>query len=157
MAKNKRKVTLLDILKIMFKRVRLRTLILLIITSAATSFAWFIYSTKVTTGLTAHIESWHIMFTSSDNELSEYVDFTIPNLYPGMDDYSDQIEIENKGERSASVTYEVTTIRVIDTTYTVYGNITIDYLIDRLENYYPFHITLDLENETIGAERRNKL
>ena len=151
MSNNKRKVTLLDILKIMFKRVRIRTLIFLVITSSATSFAWFIYNTKVTTGITAHIESWNILFTNSDNEVSQYINLTIPNLYPGMDTYMDTIDIANLGERSATVDYEVLSVRLLNTTYTAEGNITSDDLIDMLATDYPFHIVFSLANSTIDA------
>ena len=151
MDNNKRKVTLLDVLKIMFKRVRIRTLIFLVITASATSFAWFVYSTKVSTGITAHIESWNILFTNSETELSEYINFDIPSIYPGMDDYIETIEISNMGEKSASIDYEITALRVLDTTYLIEPPITSDYIVDMLANDFPFHITFSLTNTTIDA------
>ena len=152
MANNKRKVTLLDVLKIMFKRVRVRTLIFLVITSAATSFAWFVYSTKVTAGLTAHIESWNILFTDSETELSEYVNFVIPNLYPGMTDYTDEISIVNLGERSAAITYEITDVRLLSQEFEIDGTyLTSNQMINKLALDYPFHITFSLANSTIDS------
>ncbi len=151
MAKSKKKkVTFFDILKIMFKRVKLSTLLLLVVTCASTSFAWFVYSTKVTTGITAHIESWEILFTNSETELSEYVNFVIPNLYPGMADYTDTINIVNLGEKSAYVTYEITAVRLLDTTYTIDGNpLTPQMMEAKLADDFPFHIEFTLANSSI--------
>ena len=64
---------------------------MLLITFSSTTFAWFVYATKITTGITAHIEAWNILFTSQDNLISEYVYFTIPDMYPGMADYDDGV------------------------------------------------------------------
>ena len=149
MMSKKKKVTLLDILKIMFKRVKLSTLLLLVITCASTSFAWFIYSTKVSAGITAHIESWEILFTNSETELSEYVNFVIPNLYPGMANYTDEINIVNLGERSADVVYEVTSVKLFGVQYTAGSALTTTMLESRLANDYPFHITFSLTNSQI--------
>ena len=152
MANKKKKVTLLDILKIMFKRVKLSTLLLLVITCASTSFAWFVYSTKVNAGIQAHIESWEILFTNNDTELSQYVSFIIPNLYPGMTSYTDQINIVNLGERSADVVYEVTSVKIFGTQYIADGTtLTSAMLINRLSNEYPFHITFSLTNQQIDT------
>jgi hypothetical protein len=95
MEKKKKKNMLLIILKVLAKRIRLSTLLLLAITAASTSFAWFVYATKISTGISAHIETWDIMFTSHDNSISEYIYFTIPNLYPGMADVSDSVSAVN--------------------------------------------------------------
>ena len=148
----KKKVTIFDILKIMFKRVKLSTLLLLVVTCASTSFAWFIYSTKVTTGITAHIESWEILFTNTETELSEYVNFVIPNMYPGMATHTDTINIVNLGEKSASIVYELVGVRLLDTTYEVDGEtVTSAGMLNSLANSYPFHITFSLANQQINS------
>ena len=146
----KKKVTLLDILKIMFKRVRVSTLLLLVITFASTSFAWFIYSTKVTAGISAHIESWQILFTDGQTELSEYINFVIPNFYPGMENYSDQINVVNMGERQASIRFEIVSVSILGTDYICNDtDLTSDMMVSRLANNFPFHITFGLTNNTI--------
>ena len=43
-----------------------RASLLLLITFASSTFAWFIYATKVSTGITAHIEAWNILFTNEE-------------------------------------------------------------------------------------------
>ena len=82
---------------------------------------------------------------------SEYINFDIPSIYTGMDDYIETIEISNMGEKRASINYEITALRVLDTTYAIEPPITSDDIIDILANDYPFHITFSLTNETIDA------
>lgn len=152
MSSSKNKVTFLEIIKIIFKRVRLSTLILLVITLSSTTFAWFIYATKVSTGITAHIESWNILFTSQDNLIEEYVNFYIPTIMPGMDDFSDSVTAYNRGDRSAQISYEIVSVRILNTTYVTDRDIlTSAMLINQLANSYPFSITFSLTNETLNA------
>ena len=147
----KTKVTFLEILKIMAKRVRLSTLILLVITSVATSYAWFIYATKISAGIEGHVVSWNILFTNEDNEISEYVNFTIPNLVPGMDDYTDYVQAYNLGESAATISYEIISATILGTTYTVDGTtLTRAQLANMLSGSYPFTIDFTLTNSYVS-------
>ena len=53
------------------RRIRLRTIFLLAITLASNSFAWFIYSTKVSNNITAKVRSWHVNFEVGAGEMAE--------------------------------------------------------------------------------------
>ena len=44
------------------RRIRTSTLFFLFLTLASNSFAWFIYSTKVSNSITAKVRSWHVNF-----------------------------------------------------------------------------------------------
>ena len=50
------------------RRIRLRTIFFLAITLASNSFAWFIYSTKVSNNITAKVKSWHVNFEIGNGE-----------------------------------------------------------------------------------------
>ena len=151
MDNSKTKVTFVELLKIMLKRIRLSTLILLLVTSVSTSFAWFIYATKISTGITTHIETWNILFTNEDNAISEYVNFVIPNLYPGMETYQDSVSAYNLGEHSAQISYEIVNVKILGVNYAVDGS---TFTSTTLENYlyqnYPFKIQFNLSNEVIS-------
>lgn len=150
MNNSKKKVTFIELLKIIKKRVRISTLILLLITFSSTTFAWFIYATKISAGITTHIEAWNILFTSEDNSISEYVNFVIPNLYPGMDNYSDDITAYNLGERTANVHFEIVSVKILGVTYLIDGtSLTSDQMRNKLAGDYPFSITMSLTNETV--------
>lgn len=151
MNNSKKKVTLLELLKIIIKRVRISTLILLLITFSSTTFAWFIYATKISAGITTHIEAWNILFTNDDNAISEYINFVIPNLYPGMPDYTDGINVYNLGEKTANVHYEIVSVRILGVNYTIDGTtLTSDQMANKLARDYPFKITFELLSEAIS-------
>lgn len=147
----KKKISLIQILKIIFKRARLSTLILLVITFSSTSFAWFIYATRVSTGITAHIDSWNIMFTQNNTQVDEYINFYIPNIRPGMDDFTDSVTAYNRGERNATISYEIISVKILGTLYTVDDVFTTGQMVSHLANNYPFKITFNLSNNDIGA------
>lgn len=152
MGNSKKKLTIIELIKLLFKRVRLSTLLLLLITLCSSTFAWFLYATKVSVGITAHIEAWNILFTNENNEISELINFEIPNLYPGMEDYNDSIEIINLGERNASVEYEIVRVSILGVNYNIDGTtLTSDQMVNNLASDYPFKINISLENSTIEA------
>jgi hypothetical protein len=152
MDNSKKKNKFIELLKIIFKRTRLSTILLLLITFASSTFAWFVYATKVSTGITAHIEAWNIMFTNEDNTVEEYINFYIPSLYPGMEDYADSISAYNLGEKAAKVYYEIVRVRVFSTVYNIEGG---SYSSAQMEsilaNQFPFHTTFSLENTEISS------
>ena len=152
MGTSKKNLTIIELFKLLLKRVRLSTLLLLLITLCSSTFAWFLYATKVSVGITAHIEAWNILFTNENNEISELINFEIPNLYPGMEDYNDSIEIINLGERNASVEYEIVRVSILGVNYNIDGTtLTSDQMVNNLASDYPFKINISLENSTIEA------
>ena len=90
------------------RRIRLRTIFLLAITLASNSFAWFIYSTKVSNNITAKVRSWHVNFEVGAGEMAEeYIEINIDSLYPGMKDYQKVLRATNSGEADARIKYEI--------------------------------------------------
>ncbi len=151
MQNSRKKVTLFELIKIVVKRVRISTLILLLITFSSTTFAWFIYATKISSGLTAHIETWDVKFTADDNNISEYINFVIPDLYPGMANYSDGITAYNFGEKQATITYQIISAKILGTVYTVDEvTLTTGQLTNILADDFPFKIELELTNDILS-------
>ena len=148
----KKKNVFIEILKIIFKRTRITTILLLLVTFASSTFAWFIYATKVATGITAHIEAWNILFTNEDNSLEEYVNFYIPELYPGMEDFNDSINAYNLGERNAEISYEIVKVRILNIDYNIEGGSYSSALLESiLANNYPFKTTFNLTNTNLSS------
>ena len=71
------------------------------------AFAWFIYSNKVENSLTTGVKSWKVTFEQDGNDLMDHVKFEIDSIYPGMEDFSDKIEIKNSGEMDAYISYSI--------------------------------------------------
>jgi len=144
----KKKITFFVVFKRVLKRVRISSLIMLIVTLASTSFAWFVYATKVSTGITAHIETWDVRFITEDNQISETVNIVITDLYPGMPDFSESITAYNQGEKQATISYQVTDVKILGVSYDTTSNTTI---INRLATEFPFHISFSLDNEVLSS------
>lgn len=150
MSNQVKKKSFLEILKLIKKRIKLRTILLLAIMLSCNSFAWFVYATKVSTGVTAHVKTWNILFSSKDNQIEEEVQFSIPSIYPGMDDYTDSIVAYNNGEHTAVVNYKITEATVLGVNYRVDDNIlTSDMLENILADDFPFKITMNVSNNEI--------
>lgn len=144
-----------DTIKKIKKRLRKRTIFFLILTMMANGFAWFIYSNKIDSSIDTSVRSWKINFKRGETTLTDTVNFTIDTIYPGMNNYSDSIEIANTGETSASISYEVVSVKIMDETYTN-QNYTSAQLINRLQNNYPFTITFTTSaNQIAQGESSN--
>ena len=105
--------------KILFlkKRLRRRTLFFLILTLMANTFAWFIYSNKVSNNITTGVKSWKINFKQDGVDIVNNVEFKIDSIYPGMPDYTNSLSITNIGETAANISYEVEEIKILDEFY----------------------------------------
>lgn len=145
--------TFIKVLKVIKKRIKLRTILLLAITLSCNSFAWFVYATKVSSGVTAHVRTWNILFSANDNMIEEYVEFSIPSIYPGMEDYADSITAYNTGEHYARVSYEVVSAEILGVRYIVDDNtLTSQMLENTLASDFPFSITMGVSNTDIAPE-----
>lgn len=153
-------------LKILFralkKTLKPRHIFLLIILLAGNTLAWFIYSKQVNGSVDVHVRSWKVLLKSGDTEIN-YVDVTVDNIYPGMDDFEDNFTIENRGEMNGSISYVLLSARILDDTYTsVEGRAELgedpqadDMTSEELQEFlqdYPFHISFNVSNSELDAE-----
>lgn len=127
-------------LKQIKKRIRKRTLFFLVIALIANSFAWFIYTNKVSNSITTGVRSWKITFDQDGQDLEENVEFNFDDIYPGIDTQVKQIDITNNGEMTAYISYQIESIQIFDETYTK-DNYTQEQLINILNNNYPFKLS----------------
>lgn len=138
--------------KILFlkKRLRRRTLFFLILTLMANTFAWFIYSNKVSNNITTGVKSWKINFKQDGVDIVNNVEFKIDSIYPGMPDYTNSLSITNIGETAANISYEVEEIKILDEFYNsdIYSSTD---LINRLKDNYPFKMNFSINNQEVGT------
>lgn len=138
--------------KILFlkKRLRRRTLFFLILTLMANTFAWFIYSNKVSNNITTGVKSWKINFKQDGVDIVNNVEFKIDSIYPGMPDYTNSLSITNIGETVANISYEVEEIKILDEFYNsdMYSS---NDLITRLKENYPFKMNFSINNQEVGT------
>lgn len=133
------------------RRIRKSTLFFLFLTLASNSFAWFIYSTKVSNNITAKVRSWHVNFdVSSGSGSSEYIEVNIDSVFPGMEDFYQEVTAVNDGEADARITYEVVSARIFDDDLIQRG-LSSSSIIDSFESEYPFVLSIGASNNIIAA------
>lgn len=99
------------------KEIKIRTLLLLIITLIMNTYAWFIYIATVSVGLNVHIKSWD--FELQNGAQTEDFEFAVENIYPGVpiDETVQNISAANNGEMDALLTCNVVYMRILDKEY----------------------------------------
>lgn len=133
-----------------FKRIKLKTIFLLAITLASNSFAWFIYSTKVSNSMTAHVKSWNVNFEVGGGSHEEEVFFNVDSVYPGMNTVTQEIIATNKGETAATISFEIVEASVVGENLFLDPSITSNNVLAKLTNYYPFKVELYVSNATVA-------
>lgn len=138
--------------KVIRKKIKLVSLFLLLLTFSINAFAWFVYATKVDSGINAHVRAWNVNFRVGDNQIVEYINFDVSDIYPGMTTYTDSVKVSNIGESSATLSYEIVSVSILGEEYVVDENgvITSNDLINSLINDYPFKISINASNPVIA-------
>lgn len=139
-----------------FKKVRLRTIFLLAITLASNSFAWFIYTTKVSSSITAKVREWNVTFDINGAVVEKIIEMNVDSLYPGMPTYSQTITASNSGGAKAEITYEIVKADVLGTDLMALGYDN-NHLFNYLANNYPFSITLTVSNPIINLHSEENI
>lgn len=149
--------------KVIKRQVKPRNLLVLIILLACNSFAWFIYSKEVQSNVDVHVRSWKVVLQDGNSQAVNYINVSIPNAYPGMANFSDQITIYNQGESSAHITYTIMSISIMgvsedslekktENNATLTGDErTSAQILSSLQSDYPFVINLSVSNSAVAA------
>ncbi len=133
------------------RKLRFQTIFLLAILLASNSFAWFIYSTKVSNSITAKVRSWSVNFEiGTGSTAEEYIEIVVDSLYPGMNDYNKYLKAVNRGESDAVISYKVETATILGSNL-LNQNLTDNEIISKLKRDYPFKINFDITNTEIKA------
>ena len=136
--------------KKLFKKVKLRTIFLLAITLASNSFAWFIYTTKVSSNISAKVREWNVTFDVNGQTVEKTIEINIDSLYPGMESYSQTLTASNSGEARAQITYEVITAKVLGDDLMTLGYTDAE-IVNYLRSNYPFSIDFNVSNDIIQS------
>ncbi len=136
--------------KKIIKKVKFKTLFLLMITLASNSFAWFIYTTKVSSNISAKVREWNVSFDVNGENVEKTIEINIDSLYPGMTTYTQTLTASNSGEARAQISYEVIRANILgdDLTGMNYSDIQI---INYLRSYYPFSIDFHVSNDIVQS------
>ena len=127
-----------------------KSLLLVVFLFGLNTFAWFIYISKVSTDLTASVVSWDITFMD-DNNIVEHAILAIPDMKPGMNEYSKEFRIINRSGVDATFKYDIVSMELFGDSYSLANE---DYenedLIALLEDGFPFKVSFLSSTETIS-------
>ena len=151
-------------------RITIRTLFLLSITLIFNTYAWFLYVTTVSSSITAHVEAWHVQFKVDDEIVEREFPIVIEHAYPGMQTVTKTVEILNDGEKDADIDFAIKSIRIFDDIFIATDQMesgdtipqgatqtTSAALLTRLQNNYPFVLTITSNDTTVEADDSGSL
>lgn len=138
------------------KKVRLKTLFLLAITLTSNSFAWFIYTTKVSSNISAKVREWNVTFEANGQAVEKTIEINIDSLYPGMNAYNQTLTAANSGESKAQITYEIVSTNILGDNLVNY-NYSNEDILNYLKNNYPFTIEISSTNSIIEPNGEEKI
>ena len=152
------------------KKVTIRTIFLLSITLIFNTYAWFLYLTTVSSNITAHVEAWHVQFKVDNEVVEREFPIAIEHAYPGMQTVTKTVEILNDGEKDADIDFAIKSIRIFDDVFIATDQMetgdtipqgatqtTSAALLSRMQNNYPFVLTITASDDTVDADDSGSL
>lgn len=139
------------------KKIKIRNILILVILLVFNTYAWFIYTTKVSLDLTAHVSAWNVEFVGKDGGVTTESTIDVERIYPGMDDFEHIIEVKNRGEVNVGLEYEINSVKIMDQLYEVTedGTLTSQELEDKIKNDYPFKIKIEKDDAELEQGQGN--
>lgn len=141
------------------KKIKIRNVLILIVLLAFNAYAWFIYTTKVAMDLSAHVSSWDVEFVSDEGGTTSEVTVVVERVYPGMETFERIIQVNNKGDMEARLSYDVLSAKIMDEYFevgqTLSGSseeLTSDDIEYYLSHNYPFKINIEKDEDELSAE-----
>ncbi|MBR3163423.1 MAG: hypothetical protein IKF17_04935 [Clostridia bacterium] len=146
------------IIKIM-KKIKIRNILVLIVLFAFNAYAWFIYTTKVYMDLSAHVSSWDVEFVSDQGGITSEVTVSVERVFPGMETFERIIQVNNRGDMEASLSYDVRSAKIMDEYYEIgqvlqgsSEELNSEDIENIISNNYPFKISIEKDETDLAAE-----
>ena len=124
------------------KTIKIRNIIFLILLLIFNTYAWFIYATRVSTGISAHVSSWNVEFSTGEDETTTNIVIELDRIYPGMENVKKEVSVKNKGEISAKLDYDIIALKVMEEEYKIGEDMTSEELESKMKSEYPFKVNI---------------
>ena len=141
---NKKKKQRKKVISRLKSTLKIKTVLILLLTLIVNTYAWFIYITTVSTGLSMHVRSWEFDIVNDKDE--EDFEFVVEQIYPGMPEEVQKITARNNGETEAKLTCNIFYVRIFDEEFQT-GKVSADgkeytsiELLEKIRNDYPFKV-----------------
>ena len=138
------------IIKIL-KKIKIRNILILIILLAFNTYAWFIYTTKVSAQLTAHVSAWDVQFVAKDGGVTSNALIVVERICPGMETFEHIIEVKNRGEVNVQLGYDIQSLKIMDEYYEASdtSGLTSQDLETKMLSEYPFKIKIEKDDTNL--------
>lgn len=150
---NEKKNTLgKSILKALKRRLKPTHILFLALILSGNAFAWFIFMDRISSDIDVRVKAWNVSFTVDNQNMTDYINFTADDIYPGMTPYSQSLSVTNDSDVAASLSYEIVSVQVFDDLYTTEnGAFTEEQLVTMMRDNYPFRVLLSTNNSVLSA------
>lgn len=131
-----------------YLKLNLMSLFFVAVSFISVTLAWFAYSGFASSKIDVDIKAWHIEFNGESKASNEIV-IPLTNIYPGMDTIVESVNIKNKGDSEAKLSYIIESVRILDEELEISSDQNI--IVDKLSNDYPFNIDISLSKQYLNA------
>ena len=131
------------------KMVIIRSILLIGFLLVFNVFAWFIYISKVSTTMDLHVLSWDVVFSEGGSSVKD-VNLNV-DIYPGMDEYSYTLSVNNSSETSASLYFTTNSVKLFGQEMITQSMQEHDKIV-MLATELPFEITYDVSSNVLDEE-----
>ena len=135
------------------KKIKLRNILILLLLLAINTYAWFIYTTKVSASLTAHVSAWDVEFVAKEVGISSNLLIEVDRIYPGMETFERIVEVKNRGEVNVALSYDIESLKIMDEYYEVSetSGLTSQDIETKMTTDYPFKIKIQKDDSGLLA------
>ena len=116
-----------------------------------TTFAWFAYSGLRKVSTEVDVKAWYIELSKAGEVVTNDIVITLDDVYPGMETVDEIVNIENKGDSDAQLSYKVVSARILDSSISGDSLENNSFMTDTLSHDYPFHVNIDLSKNYISS------
>ena len=119
------------------KKLKIRAIILALFALGVSAYAWFIFISDLSVNFSGHVREWDVQFLDDSTEINRLV--IDQTFYPGMDDFSETVNIINSSETGATFSFEINELTILGINSL---KSTSALTLSSLQNDYPFEIDM---------------
>ena len=126
-----------------YVKLNLLSLFFIAVSLTSITLAWFAYSGIASVDTEIDVKAWYIEFQKDNRAVTNNIDISLSDIYPGMDTVSEKVDINNMGDSDAEISYKIESARILDEDLVGLDPLALE---DKLSHDYPFHLNINLSN-----------
>ena len=135
-----------------YMKLNLVSLFFVAVSFISVTLAWFAYSGIVGVDTEIGVKSWYIEFQKDNSTVSNNIVISPTEIYPGMKTISEKVDIKNKGDSDAQISYSIKSARILDDELLGLEPAALE---DKLSHDYPFHLNISLDKNYAVSKNGN--